>query len=294
MAARLLLLLLLLLAPSARSQQLPLIGVGVGTCSQAPVFIARTSGENGAALTQFICGLVAAGMIDPSASMASTGANTYCGSGSVFDRLFIHAMNNSTDAVLDVCGHSSATANGSPTFTSNAGYTGSNANNATYLDTLFNPSSGSPQFQQNSSHFSTWLLTNVSSTGLLGFSISTITAQIYPEYTDGNLYCGVTTSVNGGRVTTAVANTIGQFICTRTAATTMNAYKGGSSIGSSTGASAIAENGDIWLLASNTSGTGGVAGVFAMGSMGGGISSAQASNYYSLGCAYLTAVHGSC
>src|SRR5262245_26962066 len=64
-------------------------------------------------------------------------------SGSVWsnlDRLWLFAAENSQSALRDIKSFSAATANGSPTFTTDRGYTGTNASSTVYINSNFNPS----------------------------------------------------------------------------------------------------------------------------------------------------------
>jgi len=293
-------LLLIALSQAHAQVQLPLLGVGASAaCSQASTFVARTSGENNAALTTFICGLVAAGMIDNNASMASTGGNTYCGSGSVFDRLFIMQMANSTDALLDVCGHTSATNTGT-TFAANQGFTGGAAqNNTAWIDSQFDPSSGTNRYVQNSAHVGCWILTNVSNTDGMCVGLSdTVNSRNTWINEDAGGSAFVRINENSPSTSAAVATAKGDWILSRTAASTATLYQNASVVINDTATSSgVPQSHTFYILNQDIVGSTGSHGdpnQVAIAHIGAAMTSGQATTFQSLGCSYLTAVSGSC
>src|SRR5690349_9234537 len=122
-----------------------LLGSG-GYCSDARAFFSRVSGLTTAhkkAYNKLIRDLISAGVW------------------TTLDVLYIFATANSATALTNLKSSSfGGTASGSPTFSVNAGYTGTDASSTVYIDTGFNPSSGSPSFTQNSNHLSIWANTN--------------------------------------------------------------------------------------------------------------------------------------
>jgi len=293
--------LILGLSAAAHAQtQLPLLGVGTG-CAQAETFIARTSGENNTALRALICGLVLNGFIDNTATMASTGGNPYCGSGSVFDRLFIFQMANSTDGLLDACGHASATTfGGGLTFTANQGW--SSTVNTNDVVTGFAPSSSGVHYTLNSAHLAEWCIAscavngNYVAMGARETGATHYAAYIQPNFTDGHIYNNLN-DAEGDTGGGALANTSGYIVVTRSSSTSDSVYRNGTFIYSpnqtSTGLTGqqfavthLNDNGnaaDVWAGS-----------IIGMTSIGGNMSATQITNFYSLYCTYSTQVHGSC
>ena len=274
--------------------ELTLIGVGGAGCAQASTFVARISGENNSALTTMICGLVNDGLIDSTASMASTGSNPYCGSGSVFDVIQMHAMANSTDALLDICGHTSAVAHGSPTFTANCCFTGVDNSTTVYIDTGYAEGTGGNVASQNNAHYSYWSLTaSATSVGFLGVDDGTQRARFYPADPSGNTYASVNdnNNINAGFTTTG---SNGWLLAQRTGASARAFYRNGSSVSSDTGASVGVPAGNFYDLNANASVLAGVGFKLALFTAGKSLSGTQLTKGYSRFCTYITAVNGSC
>lgn len=274
----------------------------IGVCSQAGVVLARLSGENNAALTSFICGLVVDGLIDSTASMASTGTNPYCGSGSVFDRLGVMAMANSADALLDLCGHTTTlVTHGSPTFTANQGFTGGTDNGTTvFIDTGFNPTSAAGLYTQNSAHIGAWTLTNItsaSSNAAFAGIFDGTSSELFGAYrwTNGNTQAKIN---SGSGMTYSPASAQGDYIVTRTSASSTTVYKNGSSIATGSNASTGVPNLNLGLLGEIDSVTptmdSGDSNQMSIWHAGGGMTSGQATSFHNRGCTLLTAVSGSC
>ena len=124
-------------------------GGGSTPGAEASAFLARTSGLDTThtnAYIDLINGLVADGVWTK------------------FDLLHVYATQDTTTAQLNLVQASyPATLHGSPTFTVDRGYTGTDASTTKYIGTGFNPATAvSPQFVRNSAHLSAWNVTNVS------------------------------------------------------------------------------------------------------------------------------------
>jgi hypothetical protein len=263
---------------------------GGGACSQATTFLARMSGST-TGIQTYICGLVTAGVITGDL----TPGGTKCGA--ILDRLFILAMANSTDARLDVCGNTSATVVGSPTFTADGGYTGIENSASIYLDTGYAPSSG-PNILQDDAHISAWSLTNTTapSGGTLAGTITGSSGLVVRVRAFGDFdFPAVHTS--GGCCALNDSDSSGFFINIRTASTGFTAYRNDVSLGSPVVASAGGPPSDsLFILAQNGGGSAAAGSdrMVAMVSAGKSMSGAQKTSMYTLGCALLTARHGSC
>lgn len=301
------------LATEANLLQMPFTTGGPAGCTvQANTFIARTTGENTSAITTLICGLVTDGLIDSTASMASTGTNPYCGNTGVLDRLFLLAMANQTDALLDVCGHPSATLSATaPTFAANAGFTGGNLSTTIYIDTGMNPTAAGGRYTLNSAHIQAWAIGGSVLTGSdIGASSNPATtdATINMGYTDSTAYLYINQDATSTSTTiTGAIGGPGSMIFGRSGAASTNvfAYFRGAAAGiSSPQASSSMPNFDFYLLNSNKAGTpiGGSSRQIAAASIGSALTAAQVmTGTISSGtglvprlCTYLTAVHGSC
>ncbi len=141
----------------------------VGSCSPSTTFVNRTSGESAGtktALDTFICGLV-------TDSLFTNVSSGYCTTN--FDGLWILAQDNSGDALLNVCSSSfTLTANGSPAFSADNGYTGVDDSTTVFLDPGYNPSTNGVNFTLNSAHLSVWSATannNASGNGGAAMSV---------------------------------------------------------------------------------------------------------------------------
>ncbi len=122
--------------------------------SQVAQFLARTSGLDAthiSAYTALIDGLVTDGVWTK------------------LDFLYILATADSTTALLNLVSSSyNGIAHGSPTFTADRGFTGTQASSTIYIDTQFNPSNAAGRkYGQSDAHISAWNITNT--TG--GFAI---------------------------------------------------------------------------------------------------------------------------
>ena len=271
----------LLLAPAATG--------GGGGCSQATTFLARTSGLDTAhqtAYTSMICSMVTNGVI--TGSLASS---TFCGS--KLDRFYLLGAPDSTTALLDICGHSSAVANGSPTFTANHGFAGVDASQTIFIDTGFNPSTAGGNWVLNGAHLAVWSLTNATSGGSGGVAIgagasgSSQLSNIYPHYSDGNTYG----DMNDAATDTghAVSDSLGYYVSNRTGASAVSVYKNASLLYSPNTASTSLSPVSIYLLALHRADIGtrtGSALQIAVAHLGGALSSTDITNIKTAVCLY--------
>src|SRR5262245_58714994 len=123
---------IMLEAASAASSQ----DGSVNITTEAAQFLARTSGLDTAhtnAYTALIDGLVADGIW------------------SKLDLLHIYATQDSTNALLNLISSSfTGITHGSPTFTADRGFTGVSGSSTVYIDTQFNPNSGTRKYTLDS------------------------------------------------------------------------------------------------------------------------------------------------
>ena len=257
-------------------------------CSQATTFLARTSGLNStyqSAYTNLICGLVTDGVI--------TGNLSTTGCGAPFDALYVFASEDGTNALLNLCSSNyNATAVASPTFTSASGYAGVATGSG--IDSGFTPSTASsPNYIQNSAHIAFWSLTDQETVNSQGvFLGSSVSAQVFPRYTDGNVYCDVNdTQATGDRVIESTPDSLGLYVCDRTSSSTLSIYKGTTLLGTaSASTSSVVPDVDIYFAATNNVGViDADPRIIAMASIGADITAAIPSIHTRF-CAYLTAI----
>jgi hypothetical protein len=270
-----------------------------GGCTQATNFLARVTAASltidsthTTAYTNLICGLVTDGIITGSMSGAGSGSSA-CGAGS-FDGLYIFATNttsgtNTTLAGLNLCGTSfTITVNGTPTFTTDRGWTAGNIVND-YLDTGFNASTAtSPNFTLNTAHFAVWNNTNSTDTNAaIGNGNATSLNHMYPQFSAGSFYSRLNDGTASGAYT--ISNPQGLLVGNRSGASAIQAYQGSTSLGAGTQAAGSGvNNATMQILRLN----GGSSTTFQIGaaSFGGSFSSGQVASYYGRMKTYMTAV----
>ncbi len=168
------------------------------------------------------------------------------------------------------------TKHGSPTFTPDRGFTGTQ-NAADYLDTGFNPSSGSPHFAIHSAHISAWCNNNTAVNAPVISLAETTPAdsesQIFPKFS-GNAYGRINdaTPQSGGFTN---ADSTGFYVATRTSsAPAQEFYRNASAFGETPVAATGVANNTFVLLASRLNGTisAGTDHVLSAASIGSGLS----------------------
>ncbi len=216
----------------------------VASCAASTAFLARTSGLDAAhttAYTSLICRFVANGVW------------------AKLDLLHIYATQDSTTALLNlVSTNYNGTANGSPTFTADRGFTGIENSATVYIDTNFNAATAtSPNFIQDSGHMSAWSLLDVTSGHqMIGISPNNfVGTYLYSKYVDANWHL----MINGSRsdeIGAAVDTAIGFYLGNRSDSTHIQGYKNGSlSVASSSSTSATVMNGNVYTLGLNAFGS---------------------------------------
>jgi hypothetical protein len=248
--------------------------------SPASAFLARTTGLDGThvtAYTNLINGLVTDGVW------------------AKLDVLHVYATQDATTALLNLVSTSfTGTANGSPSFTADRGYTGVDNSNTVYIDTQFNPTTASsPKFTTNSAHLSAW--SNTATRGATGGMIigsrnASFQTDIIPEGTDGktNFYC----NSNGAPTGITSASAAGHYITNREVSTDYQGYKNGAQIFTRTTGSVAPASGTFHVLKTNNiSGSDfGVPLQTCAASVGGGLTGTEAGNFYTRLRTYMTAV----
>ncbi len=136
-----------------------------------------------------------------------------------------------------------------PTFTTDRGFTGNGSTQ--YLNSGFDPASGSQKFTQNDAHMGVWIGTNVQSSAQ--FDLGNTRATIVTRTSGGlqvrhNNATGVTKALGA-------ATSVGHSVWTRTGATASEMFKEGASIGTDTAASVNPTTGGFLICAASNSGT---------------------------------------
>jgi hypothetical protein len=245
------------------------------SCTQSSNFIARTSALDTAhktAVDTLICNLVTDGVW------------------AKLDALYVFATNSSANALLNLVSSTyNATANGSPSFAADAGFTGVDSSTTVDVDTGFNPNtatvggcSGVPCFLLNSAHISAWSNTNttsgVSGGVMMGAGSTGTNTHFFPKYSGGSGSFEVNTLT---AISVAVANSTGHFVNNRTGASAVQAYRNASSIVTGTTASVSLPASTIAVLADNSAVSGiqfGAANQVMAASIGGGLASGDVTN----------------
>jgi hypothetical protein len=214
------------------------------------------------------------------------------------DVFYIFATADSTTALLNLVSTSySGIANGSPTFTTDRGFTGTMGSSTIYINTQWDPVTvPSRVFAQDSAHISVWTVTHVTNTGGNGGNLGQVIAGnqsvIFTRFADGNTYPRVT--AQGTEAGFVDADGIGHYIANRTSGTTLLGYKNGTQTLSVASTSApVTLNNNFIVLAYDDFSTGATAGSgsqTAGASIGGGLTGTDATNFYNRLRTYMTAV----
>lgn len=169
---------------------------------------------------------------------------------SAFDVLVWLGTQDSTSALLNmISSNYNATANGSPTFTADRGFTGVDGSSTVYIDTNFDASTAtSPLYTQNSAHFSGFGTTDVGAVGrpMMGRVTSTLECTIYPRFSDGNAYFRINNSATLGGA--AVANSAGHYIAQRSSGSVQGSKNGTTILGPTASTSGPVPPGNFYVL----------------------------------------------
>lgn len=246
-------------------------------------FLARTSGLDTThvnAYTALINGLVADGIWYK------------------LDVLHIYATQDTATAQLNLVSSSyPATLNGSPTFTVDRGYTGSEGSTTVYINTSFNPTTApSPKYTQNSAHLSVWNLTSGTNTaasmgtanasGIVGGTGVNVVQTRYP---DNISYWRI--NVPAGGQSANVGSSVGHYHGNRSGASAWQAYRNGASATSGSDASIAINNMDIYAIGYHaTTGAVGCGQQQAAISIGSSLNGTEALAFYNRLRTYMTAV----
>jgi hypothetical protein len=208
------------------------------------------------------------------------------------DRLWDFAAENTTCALVDLKALATATAVNSPTFTTDRGYTGNGS--TSYIDTNFNPGTGTPNYTGNAACFGIWDITTSPNSGTVPIGINYF--GHYSEgtihYPDGNSYWRVNTS--GAGLAVAYPGP-GLHMANRSAAGNDQLYRNGSSIVTSTTSATALTATNFYVCARNNDSGTPTAGSFSTDQIaavvfGGTLSSTEHGTLYTALRTYMTAV----
>jgi hypothetical protein len=196
------------------------------------------------------------------------------------DRLWLFAAENSGSALVDLVARALAVATGSPTFTTDRGYTGASAKFLT-LDIV--PFSWSGLYTLNDAHYSAWQVTSPGASQGLLMGTGGSGVQLYTPYVgDSNLYARINDSPDSGAQGT-LSTPNGHFVANRTGASLSAAFQNGA-LFSTINASSGSLNNNIFTVLTDTTSQ------VAMASIGGGLTSTNIANFYSRLRTYMSAV----
>lgn len=218
---------------------------------------------------------------------------------SKLDRLWLFAAENTQSALRDIKAASLATANGSPTFTVNSGYTGTHASSTIYIDTGFNPSTAGGNYTQNSAHVSIWNNTNAASASGTGGTTAgcdttgSTRTNIFPKFNDNKQYYRINDQ-SAASVGITVSDPRGLILANRSGASAQQGYLNAVDQGVVAVTSSAPSNFNVTFLAANTSGTisFGDSHEHMAASIGGSLTAAEVLVFYGALRAYLIAVAG--
>lgn len=215
------------------------------------------------------------------------------------DALYIRATQDSATALLNLVSTNYATTIvGSPVFTVDRGFSGTDLATAVhYLNTNFNPTSGSPKYIRDSAHLSVWGVADVTpvnggaAIGCVNGAL--LSANILPKFTDGKEYFRINEVTGTAGVVNADAT--GHYLSNRSGSSAQQGYRNAVNQGIVAGTSAAISNanGNYYELARNSIGVGPTSGTpqtIAASSIGGNLTAAEVTLFYNRLWTYLVTV----
>ena len=167
----------------------------------------------------------------------------------LMDALYIYATDTQAHALLDLTANAlNGTTHGTVSFSADHGFTGNSSD--FYIDTGYSPS-GTKNYTSSSSSLGVYSLRS-RTTGQNWINIgsqnngSTIYHALYPKFTDNNAYVQYT-----GNAGAAMANAQGLSIGVRTSSTAMALWKNGSSVTTSSSATAALPGNSFYIFCTN-------------------------------------------
>jgi hypothetical protein len=249
---------------------------GGADAAETTAFLARADASTTLAATEraavktFINGLVAA---------------SYSGGGtlfSAFDILYLFATDTSAHALLNLISSSFNATNSGCTFTADRGFKAATASD--YIDSNFNASSAGGNYVQDSAHISLWKVDAGNTNQSAG--IDAAKTHLYTTFS-GDFYARINDASPSSGATPGA--TVGHFLGNRSGASATQTYFNGASLATGTQVSQNILSGNIGFV-TYPGGTAVTGLNFAAGSAGKSLNSTDASNFYTLLRAYMTAV----
>jgi hypothetical protein len=213
------------------------------------------------------------------------------------DRLWIYAAENATSAKYDMVADVAHTLRSTPTFAVDRGYTGVDQSTTIGIDTNYNPGTNAINYTQNSAHVSAWLVnynTPSNNAMLFGTDNFGFSFAVFLFFNVSDQIITYMNDVTGSAGAVPTTKT-GHWLSNRTGASASQLYQNGANFSSPNTVSVpIANNHSMLSLAGWEGGSGtqvnGLGNQLAMLSIGGGLSSTDASNLYNRLRTYMTAV----
>lgn len=165
------------------------------------------------------------------------------------DRLWLFASENATQALTDLVARASATAVGGPTFTAGRGYT---AASGKYVNSGFNPASGTPNYTRNSASYGLWIETADTNAGSRPMGNDSAAASEFVVSSPNYLF-GVNQGSNGASA--VAASTTGCMDSVRTGASATTFYANGVQTATNAIASIAIPSQSFFILASDNAGS---------------------------------------
>jgi hypothetical protein len=211
------------------------------------------------------------------------------------DRLWLLAAENEKSALVDVVGRGLATTVGSPSFTTDRGYTGVDLSNTIYINTNFQLSTA-PNYSQNKAHYSVWQVTNIASSGFGGpcgaaSGANEVDMYVTASGASNDVYSRIN-EVGGGSNGTTTSRS-GHWLANRDSSSTSQMYRNASLFVSPNITSSAVPALNMFVLNVNVNGNPGNNGCpnqIAMHSIGASLSSTEVTNFYNRLRTYMTAV----
>lgn len=209
------------------------------------------------------------------------------------DRLWLFAAENSTQALVDIVTRSTATivvGGGAPVFTAGRGYRGQNSG---FINTVFNPSNGSPRYVRDGAAFGCWVeaADSVPANGSRLMGNDPANAGEFAT-SAGNYNFGVNQAADVGSLVSATST--GSFHFSRVASSgagSANSYQNGVLTVAVNSASIAIPSNNFFALAGNNAGAAyqPTNARLAATYMGGALSAGQIGAFYIRLRAYMTA-----
>lgn len=236
---KILILILLFLAIDTYSQQKGLGFWNSGFSQNASQYFARYNTKPGGDTlkwyAEFIDSLTANGIWDS------------------LDVACILANNTSANALLDIKGYKNGTGVNSPSFTAYRGYTSNGT--TSYINTNYNPSTNGIKLTANSISFGAYSRTDAQTNSIIMGNLGTGPNRyfyIYPRYTNGNC---IFTPNSTTDVSFAVSNSLGLFSSNRSSSSSVQLYKNGSQLTSTSSTASTLASNNLYVLCYNENGT---------------------------------------